>query len=260
MQEAPSRVHFDRSGPRGGPPVVLIHAVGFDHTFWHAQVAALQTTHDVIAMDLPGHGLSPGRAEDVSFDYLADSVADVITATGASQAHVIGVSLGGMVAQTVALAYPRLVRSLVLLGTTCTFSPETRQLLVSRGDTTREKGIRPLLQSLLDEWYTPETLATRPDVADRATQRLLKDDQVFQAAMWHTMSTLDVKAQLDRITCPTLIFVGAQDKITPVAASQAIADRIAGSEMHIVQRAAHMVETEAPDEINSLIKSFLQRI
>lgn len=110
-----SELNWVRTGPRDLGTVVLIHPVGLDLTYWGDQIEALRSRYDMIAFDLPGHGRSPGRPEDVTFARFASATAALIEQHTAAPVHVVGLSVGGMIAQTLALARPALVRSLTLL-------------------------------------------------------------------------------------------------------------------------------------------------
>ena len=246
-----------RTGPRGGPPVVLVHPVGLDLTYWGAQIESLQHDHDVVAFDLPGHGRSPGRARDWTLDQAAAVLADVVSATGAGPAHVVGLSVGGMIAQAFALARPGLVRSLTLIDTAAAFPEPARAGMRERAATVRAGGMQAVIGSTLDRWFTPETRALRPDIIDRVTKTLLADDAAVHAAMWDMIAGLDLAGALHRVTCPTLILVGEHDPSSPVAAAKILAERIAGSEMHVIPATSHMSPLERPDVVNGHMSRFL---
>ncbi len=160
-------VNMVRTGPRGGPPVVLVHPVGLDLTYWGEQIEVLRHDHDVIAFDLPGHGSSAGRPEDWTLEQAAALLGDVVSAAGGAPAHIVGLSVGGMIAQACALARPDLVRSLILIDTAATFPEPARAGMRERAATARTGGMRAVLGSTLDRWFTPETRTQRPDLIDR---------------------------------------------------------------------------------------------
>ena len=250
-------VNVVRTGPRGAPPVVLVHPVGLDLTYWAAQIEALCDTHDVVAFDLPGHGSSPGTPEDWTLDKAAGVLAQVIRSTGHDPAHVVGLSVGGMIAQALALSQPGLVRSLTLIDTAAAFPEQARAGMRERARMAREGGMQAVLPSTLQRWFTPGTVARRPDLIDRVTKTLLADDALVHAAMWDMISALDLVAQLPLISCPTLILVGEHDPSSPPEAAQVLADNIAGAEMHVVPDASHMAPLERPAEINAYLAAFL---
>ena len=189
-------LNWTRTGPRSAGTVVLIHPVGLDLTYWGDQIEALRSRYDVIALDLPGHGRSPGRPEDVTFAGFASAIAALVGQQAAAPVHVVGLSVGGMIAQTLALVHPALVRSLTLIATAATFSPEGRTVIGRRAETIQAGGMQAIIAPFLERWLTPETRAERPDLIDRITKTLLGDDPAIQAAMWTMVAGLDVLGRL----------------------------------------------------------------
>ncbi len=251
-------LNWIRTGPRGSSTVILIHPVGLDLTYWGDQIEALRARYDVIAFDLPGHGRSPGRPEDVTFARFASAIAALIEQQVAAPVHVVGISVGGMIAQTLALSHPALVRSLTLIATAATFSKEARTVIGQRAQTIQTGGMPAIVAPFLERWFTPEALAQRPDLIDRITKTLLRDDPAIQAAMWTMVAGLDVLERLDEIKCPTLVLVGDRDPSTPPVFSATLAERIAGSQMIVLPNASHMLFLEQPDLTNSHLLAFLQ--
>jgi 3-oxoadipate enol-lactonase len=250
-------INLVRTGPRGSQLVVLVHAVGVDLTYWGTQIPALSATYDVIAYDLPGHGQSTATSGDFAFDRAAATLAAVIRQADAGPAHVVGLSVGGMIAQTLALSQPDLIASLVLIDTISTFSDAARATLRDRARLVREQGMQSILQQTLERWFTPTFAARRPDMLDRTAKTLLGGDPAVHAAMWEMIATLDVAPHLSTLTCPTLVLVGEHDPTTPPAAARAIAGHIPGAEFHIIPSASHMAPIEAPEAVTGHLRTFL---
>ncbi|MFG1378073.1 alpha/beta fold hydrolase [Xanthobacter autotrophicus] len=254
---APRTLNRIRSGRAGAPLVVLVHAVGLDLTYWDRQVPALADGFDVVAYDLAGHGASSPPDLPLTFDAAAGDLARVIEEAQAGPACVVGLSVGGMIAQTLALARPDLVRALCLLDTVSTFAEAGRAAVRGRGAAVRQGGMEAILKPTLERWFTPAFAARRPDVLDRVTKTLLAADAPVHAAMWDMIATLDVALRLGEIDRPTLVMVGALDPTTPPAASQVIAKGIAGARLEIIPDASHMAPIEAPEVVNAHLLSFL---
>ena len=252
-------LNWIETGPTDAPVVVLVHAVGYDLTFWDRQIEALREQFRVVALDLPGHGLSAGNAANWSFDLGARVVAALMERVGrGAPVHLIGISFGGMVVQATVLARPELVRSLVLLGTAATFAEATRQAFRARAALTRSGGMAAVLPSSLERWFTAKTRAMRPELMDRVSKTLLRDDPEVHAAIWDVIAdTFDVAGRLGEIQCPTLVVVGAEDVSTPVAAAEVLRDGIAGAELAVLQGAAHMITVEVPGAVNAVLVPFL---
>src|SRR5580692_1431635 len=195
-QQFDSGIHSVRTGQRGAPLVVLIHAVGVDLTYWGDQIEVLQASYDVVAYDLPGHGGSARPAKGFGFADAAATLARVIADANAGPAHIVGLSVGGMIAQNLALARPELVRSLALVDTISTFPDAVRTALLDRARLTRTEGMGAILKQTLERWFTEDFIKRRPDVLDRVTKTLLADDSEIHAGMWEMIATLDTAPRL----------------------------------------------------------------
>ena len=252
-------INMVRTGPRGSAPVVLLHGVGLDLTFWDLQIAALCTTHDVIAFDMPGHGLSGKLRHPPSFGEMAAILAGVLAHAETGPAHLVGISAGGMIAQTFALQRPDLVRSLTLVATLCTFSEAVRAILRERARVSRAAGMSVIAPLALERWFPAAFRARRPDLMDRATKSLLQQDAEFHASMWDMIASLDLEARLPSLSCPTMVVAGAEDINAPPAAARQLAGLIPGAELHEFAGAGHFPPIEMPDACNELIFGFLQR-
>lgn len=252
-------INMVRTGPRRGAPVVLLHGVGLDLTFWDLQIAALCTTHDVIAFDMPGHGLSGRLSHKPSFDDMAAILAGLIDHADAGPAHLVGISVGGMIAQTLALQRPELVRSLSLVATLCTFPDAVRATLRERARVSRAQGMGVIAPLTLERWFPATFRGERPDVMDRATKSLLRQDAKSHAAMWDMIAALDLAARLPSLSCPTLVVAGVEDVNAPPVAARQIAGLIRGAELHELAGAGHLPPIEVPEAFNALLVDFLQR-
>lgn len=246
-------INIVRAGPRGRSPIVFLHAVSLDLTWWDHQFAALGTDHDLVAFDLPGHGASPRLDSPYTFDALAFVAADVIASLDTGPAHVVGISVGGMVAQTLALVRPDLVRSLTLVATLCTLTDPVRAMMRERARAARADGMGALVSPSLERWFTPAFREQRPDVMDRAAKSVRRHDPTVYAEMWEMIAGLDLAARLPAIACPTLVVAGAEDGNAPVAAGQRIADLIPGAALHALPDVGHFPPLEAPTSFNDLL-------
>ena len=255
--QATDGLHWVRTGVEHPETVVLIHAVGYDLTYWDRQIEALQTDYNVIAFDLPGHGRSHKEAEGWSFHKAAQHITALIEAVSDRPVHLVGISFGGMLAQTVVLARPDLVRTLTLIATASTFPQPVRESMRARAQAIRSGGMAAVLQSSLERWFTPELRTRRPDIVDRVTKTVLHDDPETQAAIWEMIAGFDVHNRLHEIKCPTLVLVGELDPSTPPSAATALAQGIPGAKVIILPRASHIMTVEAPEAVNSELQKFL---
>ena len=169
----------------------------------------------------------------------------------------VGLSVGSMIAQTLALAEPSLVRSLTLIGSTATFAEAGRQALRERAALTRAQGMAAIMPLHLQRWFLPDFARRRPEVIERVTQTLLADDPALHAALWEMVSSLETLPRLPELTCPTLVIVGEEDTSTPPAAAQSIVDAVAGARLVTLPGTAHLSPLEVPEAVNALLLDFL---
>lgn len=246
---------FDETGSRGAAPVVFSNSLGTTLEMWEAQARAFAGRYRVIRYDTRGHGRSPASAAPVTIDTLGDDLAGLLDALGIEKAHVVGLSLGGMTAQNLAIRHPGKVASLVLMATAPALPPpetwETRAQAVLRD------GMAAIAGPLLGRWFTP-AFAER----DRArlaffTRMVLGVDPKGYAACCRAIRDMDLRPGLGSITAPTLVIAGAGDPVTTPAMGQELAAAIPGARLEVVADAAHLLAAEQPGDVNALLAEFL---
>jgi|SRR5450756_686101 len=255
-QAPAASLNWIRTGPQGAERIVLIHSLGLDLTYWDRQIEALSPTYDVVAFDLPGHGRSSAPPQNWSFDQAASRVAALIEEIGPEPAHLIGVSVGGMIAQALVLARPELVRSMTLIATASTFPEPVRAIMREHRDVVKRDGMAAVLPTLAF-WLTAETMTQRPHLIDRITKTVLGNDAAVYADMWTMIADLNIIDRLGEITCPTLLMVCEGDHNTPPACSAAMAERMQNARLIVLPNGAHIAPLEASDAINAAILDFL---
>ena len=255
-------LNYVRTGPprRERAPVVLLHSAGLDLTYWDAQIAALEPEHEVIAFDLPGHGASPALADSMTMVQLALSVSAAVSSLDCGPANIVGLSVGGLVAQQLALTHPAVVASLTLLDTAARFGPAGQAAMRQRADTVRHQGMAAILDGLFDHWFLPETRSRRPDLVDRATKTLLHDDADVHAALWDAIAGFDVHDSLAAIHVPTLVRVGEHDSSSPVSSARELEAGIRHARLHVIDDAAHLSPIEQPVAVSGHLAAFFHSL
>lgn len=244
----------------GETPLLLLHGLGSSADDWFLQLPAFAAHHRCIAVDLRGHGLSDKPEGVYSMALFASDVAGVLRALDARPAHVLGLSLGGMVAQQLAIAHPEAVRSLVLLNTLPGFWPPARavvglaarRLTVPwRGRTMAEQAARVAA----DLFPAPEQAALRAQTAARIAAN---DPASYQRA---TQAVLRYRpaAALRRVTCPALIIAGAADRVVP-AVYQARLRRALPHARFVSIPGGHACNIEYPEAVNTAVLGFLREV
>ncbi len=250
------RLHYEVQGD--GPTVLLLHPVGLDLTCWETQIEALRPEYRVVAVDLRGHGGSEVPSGPYSLGLFAADVHELLRSLDAAPAHIVGLSMGGMVAQVLALDYRTDVLSLVLADTNCGLPPEGRAAMVARGEAAVRGGMESVLQATLERWYTPGFLGS--EVVARCRRRLLADNVAAWAASWRAISEVNTEPRLGEIAVPALVMTGELDVSSPVERARAIAERIPGARLHVVPGAPHMAQQEQPELFNQPILDFLRDV
>jgi 3-oxoadipate enol-lactonase len=171
---------------------------------------------------------------------------------------VLGLSFGGMLAQMLALRYPKDVAALVLCGCTGGFADEVRPVLRERGLAAERDGMEAMIAPTIERWFTPAFRAD-PEV-ERVRQRLRTDDVVSWSAAWHAIATFHALPRLGEIGVPTLVVAGEVDAATPLAAATKLAESIRGARLRVLAAAPHMMQIERRDDYNAAVMQFLGEV
>ncbi len=251
-----TELYWEAAG--SGEPVLLVMGLGMPATGWWRTVPVLAKDFRVISFDNRGSGRSGRPRGPYSPAQLADDALAVLGAAGEEAAHVYGISLGGMVAQELALRAPERVRSLVLGATTAggrEHEPpddETLGFLRRRGSMPAEEGVWASIPYM----YGPATL-------ERATERIAEDleqrlrfptDRAGYEAQLAAASAHDTASRLGAIEAPALVLHGTADRIVPMANGRRLAERIRTARFHELGEAGHLYVTDAPDAADVVVR------
>ncbi len=229
-----------------GPSVVLIHPIGLDRTWWAPYIEAWESHYHLLAIDLRGHGASSKIEGEIELEDMSNDLADVITKEVIGSAHIIGVSMGGMVAQHFALSHHHLVRSLILCATAATVPDGFRNILKMRGKIAEERGMQSIIKTTIEGWFSPASQDS--EMTSHCTEMLLHDDPHSWAACWEAISRLNTLPLLSKLICPTLVVACACDMRAPSSTAVQIVDAVRGSTLITIPDMYHMgvFETPAP--------------
>lgn len=246
-------VHVRIDGPAGAPPVVLLHSLGTCGGVWDEQAVVLARSFRVLRPDLRGHGMTEATSGDYSMAMLAGDLAALLDALGIERAHVGGISIGGMVAQTFAAVHPERIASLILCDTAMIIPPAS--LWQERIAAVRANGISAIADGVLACWVTPGFINTPAARGLRAMLNATSSDGYAGCAA--AIVAADLTAGTGRLQVPALVLVGDSDLATPVTSSEALQRAIAGSALIVIEGAAHIPTVEKPAETTSAILDFL---
>jgi 3-oxoadipate enol-lactonase len=243
-----TRIHWESEGD--GPPVLLIMGLGLSGGAWWRTVPVLSRALRVITFDHRGIGRSESPAPAYTIEAMADDVVCVIDDLGLDAVHVYGFSLGGMVAQQVALRHPERVRALVLGAT----HPGGRRVAHPEAEVVAFFQRRLTMQSEEAAWasvqynYGARCRATQTDrIAEDIAVRLRNPFSVrAYRAHLYAASLHNTYGRLGRIEAPTLVVHGAEDRMIPVANAHLLAEGIPGAQLQILEGSGHLYPTDEP--------------
>jgi pimeloyl-ACP methyl ester carboxylesterase len=238
--------------------LILVHGAGGDHTNWPAELRRLPGAN-VYALDLPGHGRSTGQGR-TSVDGYADTVALFAQAVGLERASVAGHSMGGAIAQTLALRRPSWLVSVVLVGTGARLRvhPLILEGLQLSGAAPSAAISRTSFETTINticQWQYGPT--TSEQMQRKGRQQLLSVDPAVIHDDYVACNAFDVMDRVKDITLPTLIVTGSADKMTPPKYGQYLHHQIPGSQLVEIRDGGHMMAVEKPVEVTQAVARFL---
>ncbi|NOH00675.1 MAG: alpha/beta hydrolase [Chloroflexi bacterium] len=250
-----SGIHYSIANPgkipASRPPLILIHGAGGNLLSWHPYIRRLKNT-TVYALDLPGHGETGGEGRGSIAEYTGD-ISAFMDALEIEAGVIAGLSMGSGIALMLALTQPQKVSALALLG-------GGAKLRVAK--------------IILDTAGSPDTFASAveminancfsahapPDLVQLSKRNMLAMRPADLLNDFRACNEFDVTAQLDQIRIPTLILCGAEDVMTPPKYSQFLKNRIPHAELHVLEKAGHMVTLEQPEMVAELLGQFMDKI
>jgi len=254
------QLFYDDTG--SGPPVVLLHGYPFNRTLWKDQVEALRDDYRVITPDLRGFGDSDASDGAATMSRMARDIAQLLDALEISSATIGGLSMGGYVVLAFYKQFASRVSGLLLADTRPqSDTEENKQVRASQAQEVMAEGMAGIADAMLPKLLTSETVSRRPEVVKRVRDMMIKTNPAGAAAALLGMAVReDQTSLLSQIAVPTLILVGREDPITPVADSEKMHDQIKGSRLIVIENAAHVSNIEQADVFNVELRSFLGEI
>jgi 3-oxoadipate enol-lactonase len=250
------KIYWDERG--SGEPVLLIMGLSYPSYMWHRSRPVLATRYRTIALDNRGVGQSDVPAGPYTMAQMASDAVAVLDATGVERAYVIGVSMGGMIAQEFALQYPGRVRSLILACTAAggptavQAEPAALQVLMSRANMTPDEAIEAIIPFI----YHPATSRKLID-EDMAIRRKWYPETAGYMGQLQAIFGWEAYSRLEKIQAATLVIHGDADRLVPAANGKLIAGKIAGAKFAEIARASHIFDTDQPEASQRAILEFL---
>jgi 3-oxoadipate enol-lactonase len=227
---------------------------------WDEQAAALRGRYRVLRFDTRGHGKTSAPTGAYTLEQLAGDFHALVTGLGIGAVHFVGLSMGGMIGQTLALSSPDLFLSLSLCDTSSRIPAEMKPAWADRIKTAETQGMEPLVEPTLARWFTEPFRKSRKDVTDKVATMIRTTPTAGYAGCCHAISALDLTDRIGAIKMPAIAIVGEDDPGTPVAAHKVIQEKIAGCKLEILKSAAHLANMEQPAAFNTALAKFLASV
>lgn len=257
------RLRYDVQGPRDGGPAhetfVLAHALGCDLTMWDALAHHLAERGRVVRYNQRGHGGSEAPAGPYTMAELADDAARLIDELALGPVVWVGLSMGGMVGQELALRHPGQVRALVLANTTSGYPAEAQAGWSQRIAGIKQGGLEAIVDGAMQRWFHAGFHAQQPQTVAHWRARVLACDAAGYIACCHAIAGLDTTHRLSGITVPALVIAGALDQGTPPEMARVIAQGIPGARLVVLPEASHLSVLEQPLAFRSTLDDWLRQ-
>ncbi len=256
----PEGTAYDVSGPGStGDTIVLVHGVGLDRTMWDLQMAALAPKYRVVRYDLLGHGQSADQPISDIRTFI-EQLKELLASLSIDRFHLIGLSMGGVIAQGFAGRHSDRLKTMILMNTV--YRRDTTELtgMRSRLALTREQGLGPVADAALSRWFDSAFRAAFPERVAIIRQKMLSNRLEPYIAAYSALIDADAIIQdaLTQVTCPTLVIAGEHDPgSTPEIARRMVADLRHG-ELLILPGLHHLTPWEAPELVSETILDFLE--
>ena len=244
-----------------GHPVLLLHGVGCHSNDWDGAVAHFRNKFRMIQPDARGHGRSSNPAGSWQLTDLISDLVQILDRLGIERTHVAGFSMGGLLAQGLALGHPERVAKLALIATTSGRTREEQAQVEERFSFIRANPPGAYFDKYASKrWFTPDFSRSYPEIVDRARRAILANDREGYIKAYEILVRNDLGPELHRIEQKTLILTGENDLGAGPKAARFIAGEIAGSQLIILPRLRHQILLEAPELVGGILREFFSDV
>ena len=241
-------------GLEGAPVVMFSNSLGADMTMWDAQAKTICDRFRVLRYDTRGHGLSQEPSSPFGMDDLAGDALAVMDHFDLDHVHFVGLSLGGMIGQTLGALHGDRLSSLTLCATASTMDPSIWSARIAQ---VQSQGVGSLVETSLERWFTESFRTATPDVVAKIGAAFARTSDAGYIGCASAIRDMDLVPMLEKIAGPTLVVAGANDPSTPPAAGKVIADAVEGASLTVIDQAAHFLNVEQAAGFNDILLHFL---
>ena len=246
---------IDGRGPRW---VAFVTGIANDLTMWDAQAAALERDFRILRYDLRGHGGSEATPGDYSIAVLVSDLKAVLDSAGVGKASVVGLGLGGAIAQAFAIEHPARVEKLVPCCCRARMVPDFAAMWHKLRDTVRQNGLESIVEPTVQRWFSEDFKAAHPDMLQKVRSMIRRTTLEGYLGVTAAFLGLDVEDRLPEIKAPTLYVSGAEDRLGgPPELMKELSEKVRGARHVSVPNAAHIANIQNPDGFNRVLREFL---
>lgn len=247
-------------GTPGRPWIVLVNGLATDHRLWDLQIPSLANNFRIMRYDTRGHGASSATPAPYSLDLLVSDLAGLMDHAGISQAHIIGLSLGGVTALGMALTHPSRVSSVVCCDARADAPPPYIAFWKAKIATVRQLGLAGIIDETLSRWFTESTITAS---ADQSSLQLAKEMIRASSVEGYcgcaaALTGLEYLSSLHTLSVPTHFIVGASDTAAPPQIMSAMAEIVPQGRLDVIDHAAHLPNLEQPAAFNTSLAQALR--
>jgi len=254
------KINYELSGRKDGPVVILSHSLASSLKMWEPQMGILEPHFRVLRYDTRGHGRSETTRAPYTLEILGKDAIGLLDALNIEQVYWVGLSMGGMIGQAIALNHPRRLKSLALCDTAAVIPAEAQPIWDERIEGVRTIGMKSQLETTMERWFTPPYLRLNPPMFTLIKEEFLATPAEGYIGCAGAIRRLNYLERLGEINLPTFIIVGEDDPATPVSASQAIHEQIKNSKLIILPSTRHLSNVEQAEAFNRHLLEFLRSV
>ena len=248
-----TELYYELHGSEGAPWLIFSHSLACTVRMWDPQIAAFKDRYRILAYDMRGHGQSAAPAGPYTLDMLADDVLALMKELRIQRARYVGLSIGGMIGQHLALKEPGRFERMVLADTGHTQTPETLKQWEERIRIAQAQGMKPLVAGTMERWFTPAFRETPQ--AKRIAELIAATPVPGYVGCAQAIMKLNTTARLKDIKLPVLAITGEAD--AAAAGTRYIGEHLPGAKFVNIPQAAHIANIEQAEKFNQALRDFL---
>ena len=253
------KIFYEEKG--SGEPLIFIHGVGLDHTMWNQQIDSLSDSFRVIVYDMLGHGGSEHPPGPYSITQYVEQLSGLMEFLNIEKTHLVGFSMGGMVAQAFALDFKNKLKTVTIMNAVANRTDEQRKGILARVEEVRENGPLSTIEPAINRWFNPSFIQSQQEVVNQVRNRLQTNNPASYLAAYTLFATADAEIwpKLQNIETPAFIITAENDIGSNPEMARMMHEQIKGSDIKIIPDMRHMLPVEGADIINKELRLFLDK-